>query len=557
MRGFSFYVTIILNSALGDLHLKRLLAVLLSLIILLILPVGCKKKPPKGADGHFSLVLGAEPVTLDPQVCTDTAGLTLIRAVFEGLATLDEEGKAQPGMAESWDSAGDTVFTFHLREDAKWYGTGVEEDIPLTANDFVFAFRRALSPDTGSSLASRLFCIQNARAVNSGTLPPEALGAYAADDHTLTVTLEYPCPNFPEMTASSVFMPCNEDFFYSTSGKYGISNNTLLTNGPFKFAGYYAWEPYSHIELSRYISYKGERDVWPESLSFHIGEAEIDLSDPVSLLLSEELQAVSLTEDQAEKAEQAGLTVLTAEHGVCGLVFNTEDEQMQYEMLRRIFLGSIDRSFLMEELPPHVQKADDILSPLLLCSGYSYRSLTESSLYYRGNVSGDQIGQALSGLNLSSLPSVSILCEDREDIKQLINQLIICWNGTLGGYFNMEPVSRSELFSRVLSGDYQIALYELAPVGNSVGDLLELFVSGNPGNPAGFSSSVYDQYVRDLYGANALSSCLSAEKYLNDHCVFYPVFYTYSYYGLSQASSGISALPFRGGADFASALLNP
>ena len=211
--------------------MKKFFVFILSFVIVLSCFTGCSEKRPDGADQSFYYALSAEPVTLDPQVCTDSSGLTVINAIFEGLVRLNEAGEAVPGMATSWEANSDnTIFTFHLREDAMWYGTGVDEDVPLTAADFVYAFQRAVDPATDSPLASQLFCIQNAKEINEGTLSVNSLGVSAVGDYTLVVNLAYSCPEFPAMTASSVFMPCNEEFFKTTNGKYGISNNTMLTN---------------------------------------------------------------------------------------------------------------------------------------------------------------------------------------------------------------------------------------------------------------------------------------------------------------------------------------
>ena len=126
----------------------------------------------------------------------------------------------------------------------------------------------------------------------------------------------------------------------------------------------------------------------------------------------------------------------------------------------------------------------------------------------------------------------------------------------MGIYFNIEPVSADELTTRVFSGEYQIALYELAPSGSSPTGLLEKFTSEYSGNPAGLSDPVYDAYVEAAYGANGVSACLSAEKYLNDACIFYPIYNTFAYYGVAPGVSGLRAFSFQSGIDFTGALFN-
>ena len=126
--------------------LRRLLSALLVACMLLVFP-SCGQQKNEAADKIIKYYVDQEPQTLDPQVATDSSAVLTIGALYEGLARLDQNGKATPGVAESWnanDAA--TVFTFHLRENAVW-----SDGQPVTAADFVFAFRRALAPQTKSA----------------------------------------------------------------------------------------------------------------------------------------------------------------------------------------------------------------------------------------------------------------------------------------------------------------------------------------------------------------------------------------------------------------------
>ena len=168
--------------------MKRFAAIFLCVILLFSL-AACEQDEPSNANKSFQYHLAAEPETLDPQIAADESGIILIQALFEGLTRLDADGNAVPGVAESWTSNADfTQFTFQLREDAVWND---DDNTPVTADDFVYAFQRALDPATNSTTCSPMYCIQNARAVHSGELPVEQLGVSALDAHTLSVQLEY------------------------------------------------------------------------------------------------------------------------------------------------------------------------------------------------------------------------------------------------------------------------------------------------------------------------------------------------------------------------------
>jgi oligopeptide transport system substrate-binding protein len=147
--------------------------------------------------------------------------------VMEGLLRYDEHNRLVAGVAQHWDIEPDgAVFT--LRDDARW-----SDGEPVTAHDFVFAWRKALDPATASQYAFILFALENGEAINNGELPPESLGAEAVDDRTLKVTFSRPVSYFDKLVAFPTYFPIRQDFFESRNGRYGADATDLLYNGPF------------------------------------------------------------------------------------------------------------------------------------------------------------------------------------------------------------------------------------------------------------------------------------------------------------------------------------
>lgn len=170
--------------------MRRLLFVLL----LLALPAQAQTVLNRGN--------GSEPDSLDPAFAGAQAETTILGDLMVGLTTLDARGKPIPGMAERWTVSKDGLtWTFHLRE-ARW-----SDGAPVTAQDFVAGWRRALDPKTASRTAAMLWTIRNARAVSSGALPPAALGISAPDARTVMIALENPAPFLPELLAHSSASP--------------------------------------------------------------------------------------------------------------------------------------------------------------------------------------------------------------------------------------------------------------------------------------------------------------------------------------------------------------
>ena len=149
----------------------------------------------------------------------------MLGALFEGLCRIDEDGDVVAGVARKWESdKNSTEFIFHLRPAAKW-----SDGTPLTAQDFVFGITRALTSSNGA-LPEELLVIQGAKEFASGEGDVSALGVMAEDDHTLVIRLAKSNPDFPSLTASIHYMPCNQAYFESCQGHYGLSSQYLLTN---------------------------------------------------------------------------------------------------------------------------------------------------------------------------------------------------------------------------------------------------------------------------------------------------------------------------------------
>jgi len=169
-----------------------------------------------------------DPSTLDHHRTSTVSEGNVLRDLYDGLTILNAQGEAIPGIAQSWEISDDgTIYTFHLREDAKW-----SNGDPVTAGDFQFALRRLMEPQTAAGYASLLFIIKNAEAIAGGDLPKEELGVVAVDDHTLTITLNAPAPYFLELLTHQTGLPLHQPSVEQYGERFTQAGN-LVTNGAF------------------------------------------------------------------------------------------------------------------------------------------------------------------------------------------------------------------------------------------------------------------------------------------------------------------------------------
>jgi oligopeptide transport system substrate-binding protein len=144
-----------------------------------------------------------EPESLDPHSSRLVSENTILSDLFEGLTTYDVDGNVGPGVAASWQVSEDGLtWRFRLRPQLAW-----SDGEPFTAADFVYSFRRAMTPATASPVADRLFVLRNAEAVLRGEVEPSRLGVSAPTPDEVLLELEHPAPQLPTLLANGVGLP--------------------------------------------------------------------------------------------------------------------------------------------------------------------------------------------------------------------------------------------------------------------------------------------------------------------------------------------------------------
>ncbi|MEA2780657.1 MAG: oligopeptide transport system substrate-binding protein [Rhodospirillaceae bacterium] len=229
---------------------------------------------------------GAEPETLDPQKLTGVPEANITYELYEGLTTLDDHGNPTGGVAKSWDISDDgKVYTFHLRDDAKW-----SNGQPITADDVVYTLRRIVDPKVNAEYAYIYAPIVNADAINGGKEKDlTKLGVVAVDPHTVKITLKASTPYFTGLLAHSSSQIVNREAVEKygdqwtrpghslSSGAYMITEWTpqsrivLVKNPHFHDA--------SNVKIDKVIYYPTE-DIDEEFKRFRAGELDVTYTVP-------------------------------------------------------------------------------------------------------------------------------------------------------------------------------------------------------------------------------------------------------------------------------------
>lgn len=185
---------------------------------------------------------GGLPQTFDPAFAAAAPDTDAVRAIFEGLTDYDPQTLAPvPAVAKRWESSSDNrVWTFYLREDAKW-----SNGENVTASDFVRSWQRTLKI---GPLAPHTELLSNIEGATAKTVAPKpeknakpaesvphvAFGAEAVGDHVLRVRLLEADTNFPALVAHPVFRPVKVANPETTRR---LEAHELVSNGAFLFLG--------------------------------------------------------------------------------------------------------------------------------------------------------------------------------------------------------------------------------------------------------------------------------------------------------------------------------
>ncbi|HEX6929387.1 MAG TPA: peptide ABC transporter substrate-binding protein, partial [Gammaproteobacteria bacterium] len=202
----------------------------------------------------------AEPASLDPHRSEGVPARTIQRDLFEGLVAEDPAGKLVPGVARDWTLSDDGLrWTFRLQPEARW-----SNGDPVTAADFVFSLRRAVTPETGGIVSETLLPIKNAAAILAGRASPETLGVSATSPRTLVIALETPTPYFLAMLTHPSTFPVHPPSVLA-AGEQWARPGTLVSNGAYRLK---EWVMNSVIVLEKNPYYRDAQNVAVERIEY-------------------------------------------------------------------------------------------------------------------------------------------------------------------------------------------------------------------------------------------------------------------------------------------------
>ena len=476
-----------------------------------------------GSDVYIAkLALAGAAGTFDPQFAENSASILVASNVFEGLLIEDPDGGLHPGVAESYTVSSDGLtYTFTLREDACW-----SDGSPVTAGDFVFAFRRLFGPESVSPYAENLLSLKNAEAILEGTQSVESLGVRADGDRTLVLTLEKPDSGITTVLAQWYAAPCQEQFFTSQKGRYGLEAASTLFNGPYLISLY---TPGQEIRLRQNPNYHSELPtvLYGANITLNCADLLAAFEDGDSLY-AQVPRETALTLRNAQITEYTDTTY--------ALVVNTSRSLLGNESVRLALCGAVDRDQVASVLPEGQTATTDLVPETASERTLDYRetaghrtalTLTEDArtLFRAG----------LAEAGEQKLPFTELLVPDTQTDRQAAGMIQGCWQNTLGASINVMPLAEDELWQRVYSGDYDLALLPLSDA--TAARLLGDFDADTDRYSTGWQSEEYTALLDQAAaasGAEAVRILGQAEQLLLQSGVVLPLYTSMSFYAVSD-----------------------
>lgn len=497
---------------------------------------------------EINLISNDSIPTMDPHMGTDVISFEFIGASNEGLYRLGDDLEIEPGMAMDHEVSEDGLtWTFNLREDAKWANGD-----PVTANDFVYAWRRAVNPDTGSEYGPYLMdgVIKNATAVSNGEKSVDELGVEADGDHTLVVTLEKPTPYFESLTTRSTFMPLNEEFVEEQGDDFATSDDNLLSNGPFLMTN---WESTSDSwTLEKNPDYWDEEAVSLEKINFNV------IKDPqtgVDLYESGEVDRTDLTSDFVDQYSVQDDFVVTPETSLYYLKLNqTESEALANVNIRKALSKAIDKQALVDELLNDGSLESNGFVPQDFAkqpeTEEDFRDINGDLLTFDTEEAQELWEKGLEEIDEKEL-ELEILSGDTETSKTLGEYLANQMETNLPGLsVSLKQVPFEQRIDLDNNMDYQIQIAGWGPSYLDLYTWMDLWLTDGQNNKMGYSNEKYDELVMSTVDELALDpekrfdAFLEAEKILAEDVPVVPLYQNGRSQLIDPKIDGIISRPF-------------
>lgn len=481
----------------------------------------------KGLDadaGTITMVLNSDAPELNSTRSLDAVSRFILGHVMEGLLIHDEHNELTGGVAERWELRSDGA-TFFLRSNARW-----SDGQPVTAHDFVFAWKKGLDPENASKYAFLLYPIKNAEAINTGKLPLAALGARAIDDQTLEVELERPLPYFLKIVTTEPYLPVREDFYQSRNGRYGADAADMLYNGSYVLS---RWVHGARLKMEKNPMYWNADSIRLNGID--IPYLTPDTGTGLNLFSDGNVAVAGSTNgippDGLKRALQAGWAIHRMNDGsIWYLNFNHRAGHITSNRnFRKALQHVVDNNTLVNralKVPGYTPSPSLFPAWVRGVDGLFRQEYPPPEITIDVAKAREYLELARQELGLESWPPISLLTQDTEVALKSAEYFQGLFKQTLGLEILVDPQIFKQRLAKVEAGDFEMAIYGWGPDYDDPMTFGDLFASWNPNNAGKYNNPEYDRWVavaqKSLDARERMQAFAEIQRIVSDDAVILP-----------------------------------
>ncbi|PFP30829.1 ABC transporter substrate-binding protein [Bacillus sp. AFS073361] len=513
--------------------MKKWLWSLAAVLMLSSILAGCSGGNDEKASGTSAknvkqeLTLNAlsEPPAIDPAMATDTTSGWVLDHIFEGLYTKDKEGKPVLGAAKEAKASEDgKTYTFILRDDAKW-----SDGSAVTAQDFEYAWKRVLNPETGSQFAFYLYYIKGAEEYNKGKGPVENVGVTAKDDKTLVVELNAPLGYLNELLTMWTFYPVKKELVEGNKN-WAAEAAGYISNGPFKMT---EWKHDSQVVAEKNENYWNNKEV---NLTKVTWKMVTDATTYYQMYKSGELDLIQTLPTDVVAQEESNKEFKNVPYfGTYMYMFNVEKAPFTNAKVRRAFAMALDR----EALTKNITKAGEapayaFVPPGVETSKGDFRKA--GGEYFKKDAAEAKklLKEGMAEEGWTTLPEVTLLYNTAENHKKIAEAVQEMYKKNLGVNIKLANQEWKTYLDTTAQKNYQMARMGWIGVLLDPAVILDYYLGESPNNRTGWKSEKYDSLIAQAKVEQDPDKHFQlmhdAEKVLMEAMPFVPVYhYTNTY----------------------------
>lgn len=434
---------------------------------------------------------GEEPKTIDPTLSGND--FVYPRHAFETLIIKGKDGNLKNGVAESFDISQDGLkYTFTLRTNSKWTDGKI-----VTANDFVYALRRAADPLSGAEYTSFIEYVKNASSILAGKLPKERLGVKAIDDYTLEIELESPTGYFLDILTYPIFAPVRRDIIEKYGDNWTLNPETYIGNGAFIMT---EKSPDSRIVMIKNTNYWNKDDIIPEKITFiMMQDATLALAGIKEGSLDFSVKVLS---QDIESLKKQGILDIAPYYSTVAFGINDTDRILKDKRIRKALSLAIDRNYIVEKVALTAKSPTSAWVPVgaydvqgdFRENGGEYLDISKEG--YSNNVAMAKKLMAEAGYpNGEGFPVLEYKTTSDLIYIQVAEAIQQMWKENLGVDLQISSMEWAAYQQMRLEKNYQIMRTIWIGDYSDPMTFLENYLSYRPQNYAGYSNIIFDRYI--------------------------------------------------------------